>query len=88
MCFYDNHYKDGFGKKCDPTLVIHVPCSAAVCNMLFSLLMLNLSSQVLPALPSLVYGGAAALAGLFACFLPETLNVALPDTVKDVEDKW
>ncbi|XP_029030245.1 solute carrier family 22 member 6 [Betta splendens] len=44
--------------------------------------------EVLPALPSLVYGGAAALAGLFACFLPETLNVALPDTVKDVEDKW
>uniref|UniRef100_A0A669E6N8 Solute carrier family 22 member 6 n=1 Tax=Oreochromis niloticus TaxID=8128 RepID=A0A669E6N8_ORENI len=39
--------------------------------------------EVLPALPSLVYGGSAVLAGCFACFLPETLNVPLPDTVED-----
>ncbi|XP_028277134.1 solute carrier family 22 member 6 [Parambassis ranga] len=44
--------------------------------------------EVLPALPSLVYGGSAVLAGCFACFLPETLNVPLPDTIEDVEDKW
>ncbi|KAM9728945.1 LOW QUALITY PROTEIN: solute carrier family 22 member 6 [Menidia menidia] len=44
--------------------------------------------EVLPALPSLVYGGAAVLASGFACFLPETLDVPLPDTVQDVEDKW
>uniref|UniRef100_A0A669BA19 Solute carrier family 22 member 6 n=1 Tax=Oreochromis niloticus TaxID=8128 RepID=A0A669BA19_ORENI len=43
--------------------------------------------EVLPALPSLVYGGSAVLAGCFACFLPETLNVPLPDTVEDVETK-
>uniref|UniRef100_A0A3Q3X3L8 Solute carrier family 22 member 6 n=1 Tax=Mola mola TaxID=94237 RepID=A0A3Q3X3L8_MOLML len=40
-------------------------------------------SQVLPALPSVVYGGAAVLAGCFACFLPETLNIPLPDTIDD-----
>ncbi|XP_051250927.1 solute carrier family 22 member 6 isoform X2 [Dicentrarchus labrax] len=44
--------------------------------------------EVLPALPSVVYGGAAVLAGCFACFLPETLNMPLPDTIEDVENKW
>ncbi|KAM4620452.1 solute carrier family 22 member 6 [Polymixia lowei] len=44
--------------------------------------------EVLPALPSVVYGGAAVVAGCFACFLPETLNVPLPDTIEDVEEKW
>ncbi|XP_074528252.1 solute carrier family 22 member 6 [Halichoeres trimaculatus] len=44
--------------------------------------------EVLPALPSVVYGGSAVLAGCFACFLPETLNVPLPETVEDVEEKW
>uniref|UniRef100_A0A3Q0T095 Organic anion transporter X n=1 Tax=Amphilophus citrinellus TaxID=61819 RepID=A0A3Q0T095_AMPCI len=43
--------------------------------------------EVLPVLPSLVYGGSAVLAGCFACFLPETLNVPLPDTIEDVEAK-
>uniref|UniRef100_A0A674PQK5 Solute carrier family 22 member 6 n=1 Tax=Takifugu rubripes TaxID=31033 RepID=A0A674PQK5_TAKRU len=43
--------------------------------------------EVFPALPSIVYGGAAVLAGFFACFLPETLNVELPDTINDVEEK-
>ncbi|KAK5858078.1 hypothetical protein PBY51_002249 [Eleginops maclovinus] len=42
--------------------------------------------EVLPALPSVVYGGAAVLAGVFACFLPETLNKSLPDTIEDVEE--
>lgn len=44
--------------------------------------------EVLPALPSIVYGGSAVIAGAFALFLPETLNVPLPDTVDDVEEKW
>ncbi|XP_011482120.1 solute carrier family 22 member 6 [Oryzias latipes] len=44
--------------------------------------------EVWPALPSIVYGGAAVLASGFACFLPETLNIPLPDTVEDVEEKW
>uniref|UniRef100_A0A673BNF4 Solute carrier family 22 member 6 n=1 Tax=Sphaeramia orbicularis TaxID=375764 RepID=A0A673BNF4_9TELE len=41
--------------------------------------------EVLPALPSVVYGGAAVLASGFACFLPETLNVPLPDTIEDLD---
>ncbi|XP_042354725.1 solute carrier family 22 member 6 isoform X3 [Plectropomus leopardus] len=44
--------------------------------------------EVFPALPSVVYGGAAVLASCFACFLPETLNIPLPDTIEDVEEKW
>ncbi|XP_066575034.1 solute carrier family 22 member 6 [Amia ocellicauda] len=44
--------------------------------------------DVMPALPSLVYGGAAMVAAIFAFFLPETLNVPLPDTIEDVENKW
>ncbi|XP_069395879.1 solute carrier family 22 member 6 [Paralichthys olivaceus] len=44
--------------------------------------------EVFPALPSVVYGGAAVLAGGFACFLPETLNIPLPDTIQDVEENW
>uniref|UniRef100_A0A3B5MKJ3 Solute carrier family 22 member 6 n=1 Tax=Xiphophorus couchianus TaxID=32473 RepID=A0A3B5MKJ3_9TELE len=42
--------------------------------------------EVFPALPSMVYGGAAVLASGFACFLPETLNKPLPDTIEDVEE--
>ncbi|KAM6911955.1 solute carrier family 22 member 6-A isoform 2-T4 [Lycodopsis pacificus] len=44
--------------------------------------------EVFPALPSMVYGGSAVLAGCFACFLPETLNIPLPDTIEDVEERW
>uniref|UniRef100_A0A8C9WRX8 Solute carrier family 22 member 6 n=1 Tax=Scleropages formosus TaxID=113540 RepID=A0A8C9WRX8_SCLFO len=44
--------------------------------------------DVLPALPSIIYGGSAVLAGILAIFLPETLNVPLPDTIEDVEEKW
>lgn len=44
--------------------------------------------EILPALPSIVYGGSAVVAGLIAFLLPETLDVPLPDTVEDVEEKW
>ncbi|XP_054611184.1 solute carrier family 22 member 6 isoform X2 [Dunckerocampus dactyliophorus] len=44
--------------------------------------------EVFPSLPSVVYGGAAVVASGFACFLPETLNVPLPDTIQDVEERW
>ncbi|KAJ8348267.1 hypothetical protein SKAU_G00268560 [Synaphobranchus kaupii] len=44
--------------------------------------------EVLPTLPSIVYGGSAVVAGIFAFFLPETLNVPLPETIEDVEEKW
>lgn len=44
--------------------------------------------EILPALPSIVYGGSAVVAGLIAFLLPETLNIPLPDTIEDVEEKW
>ncbi|KAJ8348271.1 hypothetical protein SKAU_G00268600 [Synaphobranchus kaupii] len=44
--------------------------------------------EVLPTLPSIVYGGSAVVAGIFAFFLPETLNVPLPETIDDAEEKW
>lgn len=44
--------------------------------------------EILPALPSIVYGGSAVVAGLIAFLLPETLNVPLPDTIEDVDEKW
>ncbi|XP_055791515.1 solute carrier family 22 member 6 [Salvelinus fontinalis] len=44
--------------------------------------------EMLPALPSMIYGGAAVVAGIIAFFLPETLNIPLPDTIEDVEEKW
>ncbi|XP_036444465.1 solute carrier family 22 member 6-A [Colossoma macropomum] len=44
--------------------------------------------EVLPALPSIVYGGSAVVAGITAFLLPETLSVPLPDTIEDVEEKW
>ncbi|KAJ7307412.1 hypothetical protein JRQ81_009429 [Phrynocephalus forsythii] len=39
------------------------------------------------ALPPIVYGVAPVISGLIACFLPETLNVPLPDTIEDVENR-
>ncbi|XP_016347641.1 solute carrier family 22 member 6-A-like [Sinocyclocheilus anshuiensis] len=43
--------------------------------------------EILPALPSIVYGGSAVLAGFIAFLLPETLDIPLPDTIEDVEEK-
>ncbi|XP_063002346.1 solute carrier family 22 member 6-A-like [Elgaria multicarinata webbii] len=38
-------------------------------------------------LPPIVYGAAPILSGIAACFLPETLNIPLPDTIDDVENR-
>ncbi|XP_077185479.1 solute carrier family 22 member 6-A-like [Paroedura picta] len=38
-------------------------------------------------LPPIVYGAAPILSGIVACFLPETLNVPLPDTIEEVESR-
>ncbi|XP_053134244.1 solute carrier family 22 member 6-A-like isoform X2 [Hemicordylus capensis] len=38
-------------------------------------------------LPPVVYGVVPILSGITACFLPETLNVALPDTIEEVESR-
>uniref|UniRef100_A0A8D0G615 Major facilitator superfamily (MFS) profile domain-containing protein n=1 Tax=Sphenodon punctatus TaxID=8508 RepID=A0A8D0G615_SPHPU len=39
-------------------------------------------------LPPVMYGAAPILSGIAACFLPETLNVPLPDTIEEVEERW
>lgn len=44
--------------------------------------------EIMPALPSIIYGGSAVIAGLIAFMLPETLNIPLPETIEDVEEKW
>nr|XP_060614169.1 solute carrier family 22 member 6-A-like [Anolis sagrei ordinatus] len=38
-------------------------------------------------LPPIVYGAVPILSGMVACFLPETLNIPLPDTIEDVENR-
>ncbi|XP_042296227.1 solute carrier family 22 member 6-A-like isoform X4 [Sceloporus undulatus] len=38
-------------------------------------------------LPPIVYGAVPIFSGIIACFLPETLNVPLPDTIEDVENR-
>ncbi|XP_061461744.1 solute carrier family 22 member 6-A-like isoform X2 [Rhineura floridana] len=39
------------------------------------------------ALPPIMYGAVPILSGIIACFLPETLNVPLPDTIEEVENR-
>ncbi|XP_066466308.1 solute carrier family 22 member 6-A-like [Tiliqua scincoides] len=39
-------------------------------------------------LPPAVYGVVPIVSGITACFLPETLNIPLPDTVEEVEEEW
>ncbi|KAL8184143.1 UNVERIFIED_CONTAM: hypothetical protein K2H54_007588 [Gekko kuhli] len=38
-------------------------------------------------LPTIVYGAAPIISGIVACFLPETLNIPLPDTIEEVESR-
>ncbi|XP_060107635.1 solute carrier family 22 member 6-A-like [Heteronotia binoei] len=38
-------------------------------------------------LPPIVYGAAPIISGIVASFLPETLNVPLPDTIEEVESR-
>ncbi|XP_078516573.1 solute carrier family 22 member 6-A-like [Lissotriton helveticus] len=47
----------------------------------------KITSEYYPFLPLIIYGGAAMTSGIIACFLPETLNEALPDTIEEVESR-
>ncbi|XP_064408068.1 solute carrier family 22 member 6-A-like [Latimeria chalumnae] len=38
-------------------------------------------------LPLVIYGAAPIIAGVAALFLPETLNISLPDTIEEVETR-
>ncbi|NXB57570.1 S226B protein, partial [Struthidea cinerea] len=47
--------------------------------------LVKMAGELFPALPFIIYGAAPAVSGLVAAFLPETRNVALPETVEEVE---
>lgn len=49
--------------------------------------MVQLAGDHVPWLSGLIFGGAPILSGMAAIFLPETLNVCLPDTIQDVEER-
>ncbi|XP_062892307.1 solute carrier family 22 member 6-A-like isoform X8 [Mobula hypostoma] len=48
----------------------------------------RMSGDDIPFLPSTIYGGVAVIAGLTVFFLLETRNVPLPETIKDVENRY
>ncbi|NWR95879.1 S226B protein, partial [Furnarius figulus] len=47
--------------------------------------LVKMAGEIFPALPFLIYGAAPVVSGLVATFLPETRNMALPETVEEVE---
>nr|XP_047911899.1 solute carrier family 22 member 6-A-like [Anser cygnoides] len=49
--------------------------------------LVKMVGEVFPVLPFIIYGAAPVLSGLVAIFLPETRDMALPETVEEVEDR-
>uniref|UniRef100_A0A8C6X5P3 Major facilitator superfamily (MFS) profile domain-containing protein n=1 Tax=Naja naja TaxID=35670 RepID=A0A8C6X5P3_NAJNA len=49
--------------------------------------LVRMTSEYFPSLPLVIYATAPIISGMAACFLPETLNVPLPDTIEDVETR-
>ncbi|XP_078516575.1 solute carrier family 22 member 6-A-like [Lissotriton helveticus] len=49
--------------------------------------LVQMTSDYFRFLPLMIYGGAAFLSGIGAYFLPETINLPLPDTIEDMESK-
>uniref|UniRef100_A0A674G6W1 Major facilitator superfamily (MFS) profile domain-containing protein n=1 Tax=Taeniopygia guttata TaxID=59729 RepID=A0A674G6W1_TAEGU len=47
--------------------------------------LVRMMADVSPALPLVIYGAAPIVSAIATCFLPETRNAPLPETVKDVE---
>lgn len=47
--------------------------------------LVRMTSDYSPSLPLIIYGAAPVISGIATCFLPETLNMPLPDTIEDVE---
>uniref|UniRef100_A0A8C8R635 Major facilitator superfamily (MFS) profile domain-containing protein n=1 Tax=Pelusios castaneus TaxID=367368 RepID=A0A8C8R635_9SAUR len=45
----------------------------------------RVTGEYFPYLPPIIYGTAPIISGIAAVFLPETLNVPLPDTIEEVE---
>ncbi|XP_078284245.1 uncharacterized protein LOC144609622 [Rhinoraja longicauda] len=48
---------------------------------------IRMSGDYIAILPHTCYGGLAVAAGITAAFLPETLNIPLPETIEDVEKR-
>ncbi|XP_031950700.1 solute carrier family 22 member 6 [Corvus kubaryi] len=49
--------------------------------------LVKMAGELFPALPFIIYGAAPVVSGLVATFLPETRNMALPETVEEVEGR-
>ncbi|KAI6057834.1 Solute carrier family 22 member 6-like protein [Aix galericulata] len=47
--------------------------------------LVRMAADVSPVLPLVIYGAAPIVSAIATGFLPETRNVPLPETVKDVE---
>ncbi|XP_034280328.1 solute carrier family 22 member 6-B-like [Pantherophis guttatus] len=47
--------------------------------------LVRMSGEFFPPLPLIIYGAAPILSGIVTCFLPETRNVPLPETIEQVE---
>ncbi|NXB08433.1 S22A6 protein, partial [Cnemophilus loriae] len=50
--------------------------------------LVRMAADVTPVLPLVVYGAAPIVSAVATCFLPETRNAPLPETVQDVERRW
>uniref|UniRef100_A0A8C5WTT2 Major facilitator superfamily (MFS) profile domain-containing protein n=1 Tax=Laticauda laticaudata TaxID=8630 RepID=A0A8C5WTT2_LATLA len=50
--------------------------------------LVRMSGEFFPPLPLIIYGVAPILSGILTCFLPETRNVPLPETIEQVERRW
>lgn len=50
--------------------------------------LVKIAGELFPALPFIIYGAAPVVSGLVATLLPETRNMALPETVEEVEGRW
>ncbi|XP_075583244.1 solute carrier family 22 member 6-B-like [Pelecanus crispus] len=49
--------------------------------------LVKMAGDVFPTLPFIIYGAAPVVSGLVAIFLPETRDMALPETVEEVEGR-
>uniref|UniRef100_A0A670YSV6 Major facilitator superfamily (MFS) profile domain-containing protein n=1 Tax=Pseudonaja textilis TaxID=8673 RepID=A0A670YSV6_PSETE len=50
--------------------------------------LVRMSGEFFPPLPLIIYGAAPILSGILTCFLPETRNTPLPETIEQVERRW
>lgn len=49
--------------------------------------LVRMTGEYSASLPLVIYGAAPIVSGIAACFLTETLNMPLPDTIEDVENQ-